>query len=322
MASPEPPVTRQVAPENVPPTSPSLVELPTGKPYRPVEVAELLRANLTPIVLLAGSAKCGKTTLLASLHDNFERAPSFAGYLSAGSRTLMGFAERCFDARAASGGDTPTTQRTIRAAGLLFYHLALRNEDLRTPIKHLLIADMSGEFYETAMNSAAEMRKQTIIRRADHFVHLIDGDRLTNDEFRSLTRANASLLFRRCFEEHMFEPDSKIDVLLTKWDIAIARCGTESKAQDVLKAVRDEITKQMEGKVARLRIEAIAARPHYRSKLRPAYGLIDFFRSWVEEPPRMSEPSVQRFPRVDVDGMFDRFAFRELPEMFEGPANV
>jgi hypothetical protein len=120
----------------------------------------------------------------------------------------------------------------------------------------------------------------------------------------------------------MFEPDAKIDVLLTKWDIAIARCGTESKAQDVLKAVRDEITKQMAGKVARLRIEAIAARPHYRSKLKPAYGLIDFFRSWVEEPPRRSEPRVQKFPRVDVDGMFDRFAFRELPEMFVGPANV
>jgi hypothetical protein len=157
---------------------------------------------------------------------------------------------------------------------------------------------------------------------ADHFVHLIDGDRLTNDEFRSLTRTNASMLFRRCLEEQMFEPDSKIDVLLTKWDVAIARCGTESKAQDVLKAVRDEITKQMGGKVARLRIEAIAARPHYRSKLKPAYGLTAFFQSWVEEPPRMSEPSVQKFPRVDVDGMFDRFAFREFPEMFEDPADV
>jgi hypothetical protein len=322
MATSEPLLSPQVAPEKVPPTSPVLVDLPTGKPYRVAEVSEILRASLTPIVLLAGSAKCGKTTLLASLHDNFERAPSFAGYLSAGSKTLMGFAERCFDARAASGGDIPTTQRTIRADGLLFYHLGLRNEDLRSPTKHLLIADMSGEIYETAMNSGVELRKQTIIRRADHFVHLIDGGRLANDEFRALTRANASLLFRRCLEEQMFEPDAKVDVLLTKWDIAIARCGTESKAQDVLKAARDEISKQMEGKVARLRIEAIAARPHYRSKLKTAYGLVDFFRSWVEEPPRRSEPRVQKFPRVNVDGMFDRFAFRELPEMFEDPTNV
>jgi hypothetical protein len=322
MATSESPVNRQVAAEKVTPTSPALVDLPTGKPYRAAEVSEILRASLTPIVLLAGSAKCGKTTLLASLHDNFERVPSFAGYLSAGSKTLMGLAERCFDARAASGGDIPTTQRTTRADGLLFYHLALRNEDLRSPIKHLLIADMSGEFYETAMNSAVEMREQTIIRRADHFVHLIDGGRLANDDFRVLTRANALLLFRRCLEEQMFEPDAKVDVLLTKWDIAIARCGTQSKAQDVLKAARDAITKQMDGKVARLRIEAVASRPHYRSKLNPAYGLIDFFHSWVEEPPRRSQPGVQKFPRVNVDGMFDRFAFRELPEMFEGPANV
>jgi len=207
-----------------------LVNLPPGKPLREDGASDLLRANAAPIVLLAGAAKSGKTTLLASLHDSFQRRP-FAGYFAAGSRTLMGFEERCFDSRAASGANEPTTLRTRPAEGLVFYHMKFRNEDLKTPIKHLLLADMSGEHYSGALDSASEMRALTIISRADHFVHLIDGGKLVSKELGALTRSNAMMLMRRCVEEGMFEQDAKVDILLTKWDIALSRCG-EEKAQD------------------------------------------------------------------------------------------
>jgi len=322
-----------MATSETPPLTPSLskpvqtapnthIELPTGKPFRETEVSAILRANVTPIVLLAGSAKCGKTTLLASLHDNFQRGSSFAGYLSAGSKTLFGFEERCFDSRLASGGENPTTQRTRPADGLLFYHLKLRDEDLKSPIRHLLVGDMSGELYAGAMDSGTEMRKQTIITRADHFVQLIDAGRLASSEFRGLTRTNALLLFRRCLEEQMFESDAKVDVLLTKWDVAIARCGTEEKAIGVLKETEDEITKLLTSRVGRLRIAPVASRPHFKSRLSPAYGLGAFLRSWVEEPPRKSAPRITKFPEVDSDRIFDRFAFGEFPEMFESGRNV
>jgi hypothetical protein len=204
----------------------------------------------------------------------------------------------------------------------LFYHLKLRNQDLKGPIKNLLVADMSGELYASAVDSAAEMRKQTIIRRADHFVYLIDGGRLASPEWRGLTRSNASLLLRRCLEQRMFEPDARVDVLLTKWDIAIARCGDEEKAAKILSAEREEIKRQLDGKIGRLRIESVASRPHFRSRLTPAYGLSEFLRSWVEEPPRKSEPRVAKFPPVKSDRMFDRFASCELPDMFESGDNV
>jgi hypothetical protein len=317
MATPDSPSVSHAVAEKVSTAAINIVELPTGKPFTHTSSSEILRANPTPVVLLVGSAKCGKTTLLASLHDAFQRGSSFAGFLCAGSRTLMGFEERCFDSRFSSGGDKPTTLRTRPADGLMFYHLKLRNQDLKTPIQHLLVADMSGELYDSAMNSATEMRKQTIIRRADYFVHLIDAGRLASDEHRALTRANASLLVRRCLEEDMFQPDARIDVLLTKWDIAIARCGGEQKAQEFLKAQQDEISKQWDGKVGRLRIEPIAARPHYKSKLAPAHGMSEFIRSWVDEPPRKSDPKMVKLPVVKSDRMFDRFAFREVPEMFK-----
>jgi hypothetical protein len=73
----------------------------------------------------------GKTTLLASLHDAFQRKP-FAGFLAAGSRTLLGFEERCFDSRAPSEAQEPKTLRTTPAEVLLFYHMWLRNQDLES----------------------------------------------------------------------------------------------------------------------------------------------------------------------------------------------
>ena len=291
-----------------------LINLPSGKPLREKGASAVLRAHTAPIVVLAGAAKSGKTTLLASLHDSFQRKP-FAGYLAAGSRTLMGFEERCFDSRAASGAEEPTTLRTRPAEGLVFYHMKLRNDDLRTPIKHLLLADMSGEHYSGALDSATEMRALTIIPRADHFVHLVDGGKLVSQELGAHTLSNAMMLMRRGVEEGMFERDAKVDILFTKWDIALAR--GEEKARDILELQRDAFHAAFGAQVARLRVTPIAARPHYKSPLQPAYGLSDLLRSWVEEPSRKSEPQPRLLRLVPVKTGFDTFGLSEAPELFE-----
>ena len=124
----------------------AMVNLPTGKPLTAAEASPILRAaGGAPVIVLAGAAGSGKTTLLASLHDSFQRGP-FANYLAAGSQTLVGFEERCFDSRFASGLDAPLTQRTTVEEGQLIYHLRLRDLDLRGPLRNLLLADMSGEY--------------------------------------------------------------------------------------------------------------------------------------------------------------------------------
>lgn len=296
------------------------VNLPPGKPLKEDGASNLLRAHAVPIILLAGAAKSGKTTLLASLHDSFQRKP-FAGYLAAGSATLMGFEERCFDSRAASGTDEPTTVRTGPAEGLLFYHLKLRKEELKTRVQHALLADMSGEHYSGALDSATEMRALTIITRADHFVHLVDGGKLVSREWVAHTQSNAMMLMRRCFEERMLERDAKIDILLTKWDIALRRCG-EEKAREIVRQQREAFNTAFGGRVARLRVTPVAARPHYRSALPPAYGLGELLRSWVDEPPRRAQPQRRLFRVAPVNNPYDAFALREAPELFEGDRNA
>jgi hypothetical protein len=295
------------------------VNLPSGKPLREQGASDLLRAQPTPVVVLAGAAKSGKTTLLASLHDAFQRTP-FAGFLAAGSRTLMGFEERCFDSRAASGAEEPTTLRTRPAEGLLFYHMKLRNEDLKTPIKHILLGDMSGEHYSAAMDSAPEARALKIVRSCDSFVHLIDGAMLASKNSRAHAQANAMMLMRRFFEEGMFESDAKIDILITKWDMVLAICGVEEAAK-ILKVQQKTYVEYLGPKIARLRVKAIAARPGYQSPLKPGFGLDDLLRSWVDEPPRKLEAKPRLLPIPTLETEFDRFAVREAPELFERPTN-
>jgi hypothetical protein len=293
--------------------SDELVNLPLGQPLGEVDASGVLRTSGAPIVVLVGAPKCGKTTLLASLHDSFQRAP-FAGYLGSGSRTLIGFEERCFDSRAASGGDKPVTVRTRHEEGILFYHMKLRKEDLRSPIRHLLFADMSGEHYEDALDSATALRALTIIRRADHFVHLVDGGRLASKDWSALTRANALMLMRRCFEEEMLDPDAKVDILMTKWDLVLDRIG-EEKAAEILQSVEQALGVFEKG-VGRLRVVPVAARPHYKSALQPAHGLANLLQSWTEEPPRKSTPQERRLPLTKLRIPFDEFALREAAHLY------
>jgi len=311
------PPTGPASPAMQPPekagASDELVNLPLGKPLGEVDASEVLRASGAPIVVLVGAPKCGKTTLLASLHDGFQRAP-FAGYVGSGSRTLIGFEERCFDSRAASGGEKPVTLRTRHQEGILFYHMKLRDQDLSSPIRQLLLADMSGEHYEDALDSAIALRALTIYRRADHFAHLVDGGRLASNHLSGLTRANALLLMRRCFEERMFDPDAKVDVLVTKWDLALDRIGQE-KATNILHSLEQALG-VFEERLGRLRIIPIAARPHYKSALQPAYGLGNLLRSWTEEPPRKSTPRERRLPRTNLQTPFDKFALREAAHLY------
>ncbi len=293
--------------------SDQLVNLPLGKPLAEVDASGVLRANGAPIVVLVGAPKCGKTTLLASLHDGFQRAP-FAGYLGSGSRTLIGFEERCFDSRAASGGEKPVTVRTRHQEGILFYHMKLRREDLRSPIKHLLLADMSGEHYDDALDSATALRAMTIFRRADHFAHLVDGGRLASKDSSAHTRANALMLMRRCIEEEMFDPDAKVDVLVTKWDLVLDRIG-EEKAAEILRSL-EQAFEVFEKGIGRLRVIPVAARPHYKSALHPAYGLGNLLQSWTEEPPRKSAPQKRRLPLTKLRTPFDEFALREAGNLY------
>ena len=53
------------------PSDGGIVNLPAGKALTHIEASQILRSAICPVVVLAGAAKSGKTTLLASIHDSF-----------------------------------------------------------------------------------------------------------------------------------------------------------------------------------------------------------------------------------------------------------
>jgi hypothetical protein len=293
-----------------------MINLPTGKALNAEQATMILRNTGAPVVVLAGAVGSGKTTLVASLYDSFQRG-SFAGYLAAGSDTLIAFEERCFDSRSASGAEVPSTLRTPIDEGHLFYHLRLRAADRLQGPRHLLIADMSGEYYERALDSASEARAlEEIVCRADQFVHLIDAAKLASKEFRTNVRSNASMLMRRFFELRYLRDDARVDILLTKWDLVLAS-GGEGLCTEIHSSATDFFQQQCAGRVRRLRIRPIAARPHYLSAIGLAFGLSDLLQTWVEEIPRHLETQPRRLPVPVLHRPFDRFALCEAKELYE-----
>jgi hypothetical protein len=283
------------------------VKLPSGNPLDVLQASKILRESFAPIVLLAGAVKAGKTTLLASVHDAFQRGP-FAGYLAVGSQTLMGFEERCFDSRHSSRSAKPATIRTQHSDGFLYYHLAVRREELDSPARQLLLLDMSGEYYERATDSAAEAKNLTpTVQRADHFVHLVNAARLASSVYRAHTQSNVSILMRRLYQFGVLDASARVDVLLTKWDVVMS-VGGEALAAETLDLAERLFPDRDRAKVRRLRITPVAARPHYRSSLEPAFNLENLFRNWVEETPKKLEVTIREVPVPQSSDPFDTFS--------------
>jgi hypothetical protein len=292
-----------------------MVALPAGDALAPADSYRFARAGRAPLVLLAGAVRSGKTTLIASLHDRFLAGP-FAGYWFAGSETLRAFEERCFDARVASRNAAPGTVRTSRLAGLRLYHLRLRSGNQRGPVRNLLVLDRSGEFFGDVLDSRQEMEALEIGRRADQFVLLVSGPMLFSGEVQAKIRSNTSMLIRRCVEEGVLGSDSRVDVLVTKWDVVSTLFpGT---AEAVLARFSEYVTGLHGTKLRRLRISPIAARPHPGSPMPAPWGIEDLLRSWVEEVPVALDrkPVGGPWPGDPTD-MFDVYALRHAPDAFD-----
>lgn len=288
----------------------SLVDLPSGEGLTAEEAAVALREAFHSVVLFAGTAKSGKTTLLASLYLLFQKGP-FEGYIFAGSNTLVGFESRNYFALCASNGTEPTTPRTSISE---YLHLRVRREDLSEPTRDLLLCDLTGEDFREAKDSSEACRRLNIVRRADYFVLLIDGEKLANPAARNRAKNDPSTLLRNCLDTGMLGHDSAVDVLYTKWDKIEARSDKEEIAA-FADVVDDEFRRLYAGRVRELRIKRIAAHP-FDTPMPLGFGLEEVFPSWVEAGAGARTPV--RRPRVEHVRLteYDRYAGRRLPHLF------
>lgn len=290
---------------------PPMVDLHSGAELNPDTACQITRATLTRLVILAGDVGSGKTTLLTSIYEKLNEGP-FGNFLFAGSITIPAWEQRCHRARVASGAEKPTTVRTTGQEQRLL-HLRVRDLELERPAQDLLLSDLSGETFRLVRDSQAECERLLMLRRADHFVLLLDGEKLARPDMRHDAFHNGALLLRACIDAGMVGKHSYVDVIFSKDDQL--RNGGQA-LDEYLEHIVTEIRKRDEQRVGRLRFHRVAARP-VTSDVEFAYGISEVFASWVSDSPLHCVIPTYRIKLPLEASAFERFLKKRLPALVE-----
>lgn len=245
------------------------------------EANAILRSEDSRIVVVAGPADSGKTTLMSSLYSRFQYN-SFAGYCFAGSQSLVAFEKRRHQTRVASGRITPDTPRTVVGFGGLL-HLRLAPTDALKSEKHnLIFTDLAGEHFTNAKDTAEAVDSIPGLKRADHLAILLDGERLADTGERHSVRVQAQTLFRRVVETGVLHRGAHVQFVVTKWDIIDAEEMVE-ETREFLDATDQYVDTRFSDRIASWTFLKTAALP-VRSDATPprSYsGLESLLKLWM-----------------------------------------
>ena len=273
-----------------------LVTLPSGEALTERQAAEITRLGATNLVVIAGPTDSGKTTILAALFEAFQEAP-FGNYLFAGSRTLVGFEQRCHLGRRESGQEVAKTAHTSVREGVAFLHLDLAfRDESRLSHRHLLLSDISGELFKRIRDSSDAANDVASLGRADHFCIVVDGQRLVDTETRQSTKSDSRSILRSVIESGKLSTSCMIDLVITKWDL-ITRVLQE-QGDSTIRSFLNETIRAVTAVAGdrQITVHEVAARPPVDAKVPFAHGLPTLLRSWMGHdqhgPKKMSVYSV------------------------------
>lgn len=251
-------------------------QFPDGDVLNASESGEIVRASPTSIVVMAGPARCGKTTLVAGLYELFHRGP-FGGYLFAGSRTLPGFERRCHLARLSSGLETPDTERTLRSEGTDLLHLRLAEQE-GNDFRGILFTDIYGEAFRRAADVAEDCRKFTVLKRADHVSVLVDGAKAADKQQRQLAFSSADSLIGQCLDCGMLDRESSVQLVVTKWDVVVGHAGSVEFVDGKL----DWLNNRYATRVGSLTSHKVSIRPPSNGDITRGHGMAELLGIWTQ----------------------------------------
>ena len=278
------------------------IDLRSGDQLNLEGVTDILRGSQARVIVTAGDVNSGKTTLVAALYDKFNEGP-YGGLYFAGSKTLAGLERRCYLARVTSGAIKASTERTpISSMGYL--HFCFQRQDLATPIQDLIFSDLSGEIFRSARDSTEECKKLTILKRCDHFVLLLDGERLCSSVERQAAFHSGAALLRSCADAGMLGRWSIVHLVISKADLVK---NADSPTQDFVGFIQKEFMKRFKDRFGQIHWRIIAARPDDEEVLPFAYGLDGLLVNWLEES---LMPAQKPIAPVEMSGLryFELFA--------------
>ena len=195
------------------------VRLPGADTLGVADAAGLLRAGDTRVIAVVGASDAGKTSLIASLYDLFQKG-SVSEIEFARSYTLHAFELACHDARAASRRNVPHINRTPRGE-VKFYHLDLGGGSAGSTIT-LALADRAGEEYRSAADDASIVTAFPEVHRADSLTVLVDGERLLDAGARHNLRSEITMILQALADGGAVQIGQRLALVLTKMDLVQA----------------------------------------------------------------------------------------------------
>ncbi len=275
----EPPQTQPTETKPIP--LPDVIDLASGNELDAVAAAELQRGRLVRLIVVAGLVDAGKTTLVTTLHDLFQDG-EIGDYAFSWSETLPAFERRCHASRIASERAVADTLRTPYGE-VRYLHLQISGPELRDGRLDLLFTDVSGETFERARDSIAECQQLDFLKMADHFLLLIDCEKIINVKLRNSVIHDATALLQSCLDSGMLQPTCFVNVLWTKYDFIVA--ANNSGDTSFINGATEEFQKLFGSRLGKLSFRTVAARPE-TVDVEFGHGISELLREWATESPR------------------------------------
>lgn len=258
--------------------APAFIDLYAGNELTSEDADAVTVRSPTHLVVFAGAAASGKTTVLASIYDRLSEGP-FAGFQFAGSRSLLGFEQICYLNRLASGGTRPDTPHTPLSDEAAYYHLALRAREPGAQRRHVLLCAISGELFRLATNSREDCERLTFLHRANTIVVLVDGARLAVPAQRTTAQSEAASILESFIDANMIGTRCRVEFVFSKLDLVVE---AGDAAKEFLKTTERKFEQRFRGRVPHLAFRRIAARPEVEPCDGPLNdGLADGFVAWT-----------------------------------------
>jgi len=280
------------------------ISLPLGEPLSPEDIDLFLRRQPATFVSIIGQRDSGKTTLVNSIYERFLKGP-FAGYLFAGSRTLVGLEKRSHYSRIESRRTHPDTPRTSISEGLRFFHLAVQDMESKARRFDLMLSDRAGEIYDQARNNTEIVSGLLEIKKADRLVLLLDGARVADPVHRAGSMESLRQTLRVFLDGGGLDKASRVQVVTTKIDLLTRLPQSEAVEKRVLQFCQ-LLEDNFAPRLGELSFWKIAARDPSGSFL-PAHGVAELFREWLTPRPPVIQRSMLTGPIVTE---FDKLLLR------------
>lgn len=246
------------------------MELTTG------DLDALAREHPATLVALVGPPDAGKTTLVATLYEQFRQA-KVPDFVFAGSHSLLAFERRCHLSRLVSNLEQPQTERSNSSDEELFYHLRVARPGDSVHKEDVFLLDVAGEGYQELRTSADACRAITSLQRVDFLVLLIDGEKLTKPASRYLALFQAVNFLQCVWDSGAIAHACLLQVVMTKAD----KLPTAERAT-LAAELRNTIEAQIGSRFPTREFAQVAARPDNPGVLPTGYGLASLFGCWLD----------------------------------------